>query len=150
MYNFAKASSAEYRALGIVTALGPQIDLATEPRWLRVGGTFGENTKLSTDMAQAYVDGSQSTYVNGEDQGWGKDSINCMIKHFPGDGAGEGGRESHTRAGKYAAVSYTHLRAHETGRNLVCRLLLEKKNNCLLYTSPSPRERQKYRMPSSA
>src|SRR5665213_3937057 len=29
-------------------------------------------------------------------------------------------RYSHT-------VSYTHLRAHETGRNLVCRLLLEKK-----------------------
>ena len=27
-----------------------------------------------------------------------------------------------------SAVSYTHLRAHETGRNLVCRLLLEKKN----------------------
>ena len=26
-----------------------------------------------------------------------------------------------------SAVSYTHLRAHETGRNLVCRLLLEKK-----------------------
>src|SRR5678810_1473513 len=25
---------------------------------------------------------------------------------------------------KVAAVSYTHLRAHETGRNLVCRLLL--------------------------
>ena len=42
------------------------------------------------------------------------------------------------------AVSYTHLRAHETGRNLVCRLLLEKKKNrtnvCLLYTSPSPRD----------
>ena len=26
----------------------------------------------------------------------------------------------------HEAVSYTHLRAHETGRNLVCRLLLEK------------------------
>ena len=26
------------------------------------------------------------------------------------------------------AVSYTHLRAHETRSNLVCRLLLEKKN----------------------
>ena len=26
-------------------------------------------------------------------------------------------------------VSYTHLRAHETGRNLVCRLLLEKKKS---------------------
>ena len=29
--------------------------------------------------------------------------------------------------GALKAVSYTHLRAHETGRNLVCRLLLEKK-----------------------
>src|SRR5674476_845056 len=28
---------------------------------------------------------------------------------------------------EYKPVSYTHLRAHETGRNLVCRLLLEKK-----------------------
>ena len=26
-------------------------------------------------------------------------------------------------------VSYTHLRAHETKANLVCRLLLEKKKN---------------------
>src|SRR5665213_3967169 len=30
-------------------------------------------------------------------------------------------------SGELRAVSYTHLRAHETGRNLVCRLLLEKK-----------------------
>ena len=29
--------------------------------------------------------------------------------------------------GSGGPVSYTHLRAHETGRNLVCRLLLEKK-----------------------
>ena len=28
--------------------------------------------------------------------------------------------------------------------------LLRKNNNCLLYTSPSPRDRQKSRMPSSA
>ena len=31
------------------------------------------------------------------------------------------------RTGSHGPVSYTHLRAHETGRNLVCRLLLEKK-----------------------
>ena len=31
--------------------------------------------------------------------------------------------------GGIMSVSYTHLRAHETGRNLVCRLLLEKKKN---------------------
>ena len=29
---------------------------------------------------------------------------------------------------EFDAVSYTHLRAHETLRYLVCRLLLEKKN----------------------
>ena len=28
----------------------------------------------------------------------------------------------------FIAVSYTHLRAHETVLDLVCRLLLEKKN----------------------
>ena len=38
--------------------------------------------------------------------------------------------------GGVKAVSYTHLRAHETVLDLVCRLLLEKKNHtdiCLLY-----------------
>ena len=35
---------------------------------------------------------------------------------------------------EFHSVSYTHLRAHETGRNLVCRLLLEKKNNPLKTT----------------
>ena len=32
------------------------------------------------------------------------------------------------------AVSYTHLRAHETVLDLVCRLLLEKKNNTIAMT----------------
>ena len=30
-------------------------------------------------------------------------------------------------SGSLVSVSYTHLRAHETKANLVCRLLLEKK-----------------------
>lgn len=103
MLDFAKTASTEYRAMGITTALGPQIDLATEPRWLRVDGTFGENVELASTMAKAYVDGSQNTYdTYGHSQGWGEESINTMIKHWPGDGAGEGGRESHTNAGKYA------------------------------------------------
>src|SRR5660397_268397 len=34
-----------------------------------------------------------------------------------------------------AAVSYTHLRAHETKANLVCRLLLEKKKQNTYRTS---------------
>ncbi|MGL5260460.1 MAG: glycoside hydrolase family 3 N-terminal domain-containing protein [Lachnospiraceae bacterium] len=91
----------EYRALGISTLLGPQTDLATEPRWSRVNGTYGDDPALSRDMAQAAVSGSQSTYENGTDLGWGADSVLAMIKHWPGDGAGESGRESHNFWGKY-------------------------------------------------
>ncbi len=113
MLEFAKISSAEYRAMGIATALGPQIDLATEPRWLRNDGTFGENVELAKKMAKAYVDGSQNTYdAKGRSTGWGSDSINTMIKHWPGDGAGEGGRESHLNAGKYAVYPGNNYAEH--------------------------------------
>ena len=43
--------------------------------------------------------------------------------------------------GDEGPVSYTHLRAHETGRNLVCRLLLEKKKNI---TEPTRLRRKSY------
>ena len=36
------------------------------------------------------------------------------------------------------AVSYTHLRAHETRGNLVCRLLLEKKNTNTVFSVRTP------------
>ena len=37
-----------------------------------------------------------------------------------------------TVSDKFLSVSYTHLRAHETRGNLVCRLLLEKKKKSLI------------------
>jgi beta-glucosidase len=109
MEQFATMVSAEYRALGIGTALSPQIDLASDPRWLRVDGTFGENVELASAMAAAYVDGFQAT--PGED-GWGDESVNAMIKHWAGDGPGEGGRESHTEAGKYGVYPGDNFDAH--------------------------------------
>ncbi|MBC1514492.1 glycoside hydrolase family 3 N-terminal domain-containing protein, partial [Listeria booriae] len=51
---FGEIASSEYRALGITTALSPQVDIATEPRWMRFNGTFGEGGVLSADMAKAY------------------------------------------------------------------------------------------------
>lgn len=107
--HFAEMSSAEYRALGITTALSPQIDLATDPRWLRVDGTFGENVELASEMAAALVDGLQSS--SGTD-GWGSESVAAMIKHWAGDGPGEGGRESHTEAGKYGVYPGGNFDAH--------------------------------------
>ena len=40
-------------------------------------------------------------------------------------------------------VSYTHLRAHETGRNLVCRLLLEKKKKKKEYKKKNKQDKKK-------
>src|SRR5574344_59846 len=96
---FGKIASKEYRALGIATALSPQIDLATEPRWARFNGTFGEDPDLDTDMARAYVDGFQTT--GGSRTGWGTESVNAMIKHWPSGGPEEGGRDGHYSFGKY-------------------------------------------------
>ncbi len=91
-----------YRAVGITEVLGPQIDTLTEPRWSRASGTFGDDPALSRDMANAIVSGFQSTYSeDGTDMGWGKDSIISITKHWPGDSAGEGGRESHRNFGAY-------------------------------------------------
>ena len=97
---FGDVASKEYRALGIATALSPQIDLATEPRWNRFNGTFGEDPDLDTDLARAYVDGFQTTM--GSRDGWGAESVNAMVKHWPSGGPEEGGRDAHFNYGKYA------------------------------------------------
>ncbi len=103
---FGKAASAEYRAMGLANALSPQIDLATDPRWVRITGTLGENADMAAEMAKSYVEGFQTTYdADGNAVGWGDGSITTVIKHFPGDGSGEGGREAHTNAGKYALIA---------------------------------------------
>ena len=95
-----KVASAEYRALGITTALSPQADVASEPRWRRFYGTFSEDPKLCGDIAREYCDSFQST--EGSKTGWGMQSVNCMVKHWPGGGTGEAGRDAHFGIGKYA------------------------------------------------
>ena len=107
---FAEIASKEYRALGITTALSPQIDLATEPRWMRFGDTFGEHHGLAADMARAYCDGMQTT--EGEKSGWGRDSVNAMAKHWPGGGTCEGGRDAHYAWGKYAVYPGNNFEEH--------------------------------------
>ena len=114
---FGRTASAEYRALGIATALSPQIDLATEPRWSRFNGTFGEDPELDIAMARAYVDGFQTT--DGAAGGWGTQSVNAMIKHWPSGGPEEGGRDAHFNYGKYAVYPggnfETHMRPFTEG-----------------------------------
>jgi beta-glucosidase len=112
-YAFGSIAAKEYRALGITTALSPQIDLATEPRWNRYIGTFGEDPKLATDMAQAYIDGFQTstTEIDAYD-GWGNQSVNAMVKHWPSGGAEEGGRDAHFAYGKFAVYPGKNFETH--------------------------------------
>lgn len=100
---FGQIASVEYRALGIATALSPQADLATDPRWARDYGTFGEDPQLATDLTKAYIEGFQESGAKDEiEDGWGYGSVNTMVKHWPGGGGGEGGRDAHYSFGKYS------------------------------------------------
>ncbi len=83
----------EYRAAGIHLALHPMADLATEPRWARAAGTFGEDAALSAAMVKAYVLGFQGHNLN-------ETSVATMVKHFSGGGPQAGGRDAHFPHGK--------------------------------------------------
>jgi beta-glucosidase len=110
---FGRIAADEYRALGITTALSPQVDIATEPRWARFEGTFGENPKLSAAMAQAYCNGFQTSLGAKEIAGgWGFGSVNAMVKHWPGGGSGEAGRDAHYAIGKYAVYPGNNFSQH--------------------------------------
>lgn len=111
---FGEIASEEYRALGFATALSPQVDIATDPRWYRFHGTLGEDPKLSADLARAYCDGFQTS--TGEDEianGWGYKSVNAMVKHWPGGGACEAGRDAHYGFGKYAVYPNNNYQLHK-------------------------------------
>jgi beta-glucosidase len=90
---FGDIARQEYLAVGIRTALHPMSDLATEPRWARVNGTFGEDAKLSAKMTAAYVRGFQGETM-------GPESVACMTKHFPGGGPQKDGEDAHFSYGK--------------------------------------------------
>jgi beta-glucosidase len=110
---FGEIAAQEYRALGIATALSPQIDLASEPRWYRASMTFGESPSLTVDMARAYVDGFQTSYPPLEiSDGWGFRSVNAMAKHWPGGAPEEAGRDGHWAFGKFAVYPGNNFETH--------------------------------------
>nr|WP_153464033.1 glycoside hydrolase family 3 N-terminal domain-containing protein [Agrobacterium tumefaciens] len=104
---FADIARQEYRAVGIQEALSPQIDLATEPRWARTNGTFGEDARTSKEMAKAYVAGFQ----NGED-GINRESVIAVAKHWVGYGAAKDGWDSHSAYGRHADFSGNNFEQH--------------------------------------
>ena len=90
---FGDIARQEYLAVGIRLALHPMADLATEPRWGRINGTFGEDAQLSAAMTKAYVLGFQGDTL-------GRNSVACMTKHFSGGGPQKNGEDPHFPYGK--------------------------------------------------
>lgn len=91
--HFGKVAAKEYRACGITLALHPMADLATEPRWGRIAGTFGEDAELAAECVKAYIKGFQGDAL-------GLNSVACMTKHFPGGGPQKDGWDCHYPYGK--------------------------------------------------
>ena len=86
---FADTVRQEYLAVGIRSALHPQIDLASDPRWARQVHTFGTDPEFVADVAEAYIAGLQG----GPDLG--PTSVAAMAKHFPGGGPQRDGEDPH-------------------------------------------------------
>jgi beta-glucosidase len=97
----------EYMAVGIREALSPQADLATEPRWARLNGTFGEDAEVARTQVEAYVEGMQ----NGK-AGLTPDSVVTVVKHWVGYGAQKDGWDSHNYYGRFSAITNAELAYH--------------------------------------
>ncbi|MBN2104039.1 glycoside hydrolase family 3 C-terminal domain-containing protein [bacterium] len=102
---FASIAAREYRAVGIHYACHPMADLATEPRWGRIAGTFGEDAHLAARLIGAYIHGFQGDVL-------GPRSVACMTKHFPGGGPQKDGWDVHYQYGKEQVYPGNNLNYH--------------------------------------
>jgi beta-glucosidase len=102
---FGNIARQEYLALGIRIALHPQADLATEPRWTRISGTFGEDAQLASKLVGAYIKGFQGDTI-------GPKSVVCMVKHFSGGGPQKEGIDPHLEIQKGQAYPGNNFKYH--------------------------------------
>jgi beta-glucosidase len=107
MRRFGDVARQEYRAVGIHMALSPQADLATEPRWSRINGTFGEDAGLTGRLVRAYVEGFQHG-----SRGTARDGVLTIVKHWVGYGAAVEGFDGHNSYGRYARLDANSLDLH--------------------------------------
>ena len=104
---FGEIAANEYRAIGIHTALHPMVDLATEPRWGRISGTFGEDAELTANLGAAYIRGFQGDSLTSS-------SVSVMTKHFPGGGPQNDGWDAHFSYGQDQAYPGDNFDYHLT------------------------------------
>lgn len=88
MESFGRQIAKEWRAGGIHKLYGYMADVASEARWSRFGGTFGEDPDLVAKYIAAVVRGMQGEQLS-------KTSVSTTIKHFPGGGVRVDGHDPH-------------------------------------------------------
>ncbi len=96
VYEMADTDRKMMKAEGLHIMYGPQVDMATDPRWPRTNGTYGERTDVTSDITEALIKG----YQNGDD-GLNEGSVVLTVKHFPGDAPSENGFEPHVPIGQW-------------------------------------------------
>ena len=90
---FAETAAKEWVAVGLRKGYMYMADLATEPRWGRTEGTFGEDADLAANMIREVVLGFQGEKL-------GPKSVALTTKHFPGGGPQKDGQDAHFDWGK--------------------------------------------------
>lgn len=90
---FADIARQEWAAVGLRKGYMYMADIATEPRWQRVEGTFGEDATLAANVMREVVLGFQGEKLNNK-------SVALTTKHFPGGGATKDGFDPHYDYGK--------------------------------------------------
>lgn len=96
VYEMADTDRKMMKAEGLHIMYGPQVDVASDPRWPRTNGTYGERTDVTSDITEALIKG----YQNGDD-GLNEGSVVLTVKHFPGDAPSENGFEPHVPIGQW-------------------------------------------------
>ena len=98
--DFAQLAAKEWVATGVRKGYMYQADLASEPRWNRNNGTFGDDPDLVAEIQKQLVEGFQDTRAG--DFKLKPHSVALTTKHFPGNGIAPRGVDSHDAVGKFA------------------------------------------------
>lgn len=92
--DFSKITANEFRSTGIRKLYGYSADVATDPLWSRIEETFGEHPALVSDIIYRIIKGYQGDILNDR-------SVTTTVRHYPGGGAREKGKDPHFEEGRY-------------------------------------------------
>jgi beta-glucosidase len=80
-------TSYESRSASLPWNFNPNVDVAVNPLWGRIAESYGEDPYLISEMANAYVEGSQGKGLDNAT------SSAVCLKHYVGYGAGRNGKD---------------------------------------------------------